>query len=130
MWISKKKWNEMNERIWELEKNSNKYAIRITELDEKLYCYDTYKKNVEKLLDAHLCDYSDGFQEIRGGNTVRYYSRILKEINHNNLNFPSNKVKDVTLEELTRLVIDGEPIVRKTMEEKTNYYGGSGIVND
>lgn len=123
MWISKKMWNEMCNRIDELEKNSTKYAIKITTLDEKLYYYDTYKKNVEKLLDAHLCTYSEGLQVMRGGENLRYYSKILKEINHNNLKTDTDKVKDITLQELAKLVMDNEPIVRKTMEEKTNYYG-------
>ena len=113
----------MVSRINELEKNSSKYARRITELNEELYYYDSYKKNVEKLLDAHLCDYEIGFEEVRVGGNFRYYNKVLKEINHNNLKTDTDKVKDVTFQEVAKLVIDNEPIVRKTMEEKTNYYG-------
>ena len=123
MWIRKCKWNEMCDKVDVTSSNLIKTMKLVAELEEKLKNYYAYEKRVEKLLDAHICVYNWDYQEIRGGNSVRYYSKVLKEIIHKSQTSCTNEISDVTLEELAKLVIDGTPIVRKTMEEKTNYYG-------
>ena len=123
MFISKRKWEEMCERIDVTSSNLIKTIRMVTELQDKLKNYDAYEKRVEKLLDAHVCVYDEGYQEIRSGNSVRYYSKVLKEIIHKNQTSSTNQISDITLEELARLVIDGTPITRKVMEENIKEYG-------
>ena len=123
MFISKRKWEEMCDRADVTSSNLIKTIKLVTELEEKLKNYDAYEKRVEKLLDAHLCVYNEGYQEIRGENSVRYYSKVLREIIHKNQTSSTNEISDITLEELARLVIDGTPITRKVMEENIKEYG-------
>ena len=93
MWISKKMWNEMVSRVSKTE------------------------RELRYLTDCHEEIKTINFkgEELNTDFAVGYKHKIEK--------VDTDKAKDVTLQEIARLVMDNEPIVRKTMEEKTNYYG-------
>lgn len=84
----------------------------IADLKEEVVALEkahTYKSEENIIFD-------DGRTVITGGKRIKVF-------NHDGVKVDTDKVKDVTFQEIARLVMDDEPIVRKTMEEKTNYYG-------
>ena len=88
MWISKKKWNKMCDRINKLEDAHSK----------------KYRKEWSSLLEGYFL-MEDGYEHSN------------KELKVN-----TNTIPNVTLEELTRLVIDGTPIERKENIEMTSKF--------
>ena len=124
MFISKRKWEEMCDMVNVTSSKLTKTIKMVAELQEKLKYYDTYKKNVEKLLSAHICNYGEDFEAIFDGNhNFKYYNMILKEIIHTPQTSSTSQISNITLEELARLVIDGTPITRKVVEENIKEYG-------
>ena len=108
MWISKRKWNEMEDKIDWANNNSIKTITKITELEEKLINYNWLNNTVRELELAHkdeIYTYVDGNRCTR---TKRKYSHEQEEIKTS-----TDTIKDITLEELARFVIDHEPIVRE-----------------
>ncbi len=98
MWISKRKWNEMEDKM-------NNMLHRDAVIFERL---ETLKDELVELERAHkdeIYTYVDGNRCTR---TKRKYSHRQEEIK-----VSTDTIKDVTLEELARLVIDHEPIVRE-----------------
>ena len=98
MWISKRKWNYMESKM-----------VLMCDTIDRLKCgHDSLKDELIELGRAHkdeIYTYVDGNRCTR---TKRKYSHRQEEIKTSTSN-----IKDVTLEELARLVIDHEPIVRE-----------------
>ena len=92
----------MEDKINWANNNSIKTTTKITELEEKLINYNWLNNTVRELELAH---YVDGNRYTR---TKRKYSHRQEEIK-----VSTDTIKDITLEELARLVIDREPIVRE-----------------
>ena len=110
MWVSKKKWNEMEEKVNEIEKRNNKIGNLIPTLADRTNRYEELNKNVEKLISAHK-EVEETEACIRGGVKLSIFSKTSYE--HNEPKASTSNIKDITLEELARFVIDHEPIVRE-----------------
>lgn len=95
MWISKRKWNEMERRVNDLEKE-----------DEKIFYLS---REVERLRNAHITNKVTSYVDEAG--KVHYTTKYPYYDNTNRAS--TSNIKDITLEELARLVIDHEPIVRE-----------------
>ena len=98
MWISKRKWNVMEDRM----------VLMCDTIDRFKRSQDSLKDELVELERAHkdeIYTYVDGNRCTR---TKRKYSHRREEIKTS-----TNTIKDITLEELARLVIDHEPIVRE-----------------
>ena len=122
MWISKKKWNEVCEMFDTINLRFENVATRVEELEKRTYDYEDYKIRVEHLLGAHDCEYSKCFRGIRDNNGHTIPTPIV-EVKHKIEKSSTENIKNITLEELARLVIDGTPITRKVMEENVKEYG-------
>ena len=110
MWISKLKWNEMEQRVNDLEKRNNQIGNLIPTLVDRTNHYEDLNKNVEKLISAHK-KVEETEACIRGGVKLSMFSKTSYE--HNEPKASTNNIQEVTLKELVRLVIDREPIVRE-----------------
>ena len=110
MWISKRKWNEMCEKVNDLEKRNNQIGNLIPTLVDRTNHYEGLNKNVEKLISAHK-EVEETEACIRGGVKLSTFSKT--SYKHNEQTVNTSNIKDITLEELARLVIDREPIVRE-----------------
>lgn len=110
MWISKRKWNEMCEKVNDLEKRSNQIGNLIPTLVDRTNHYEDLKKNVDKLISAHKkVEETDTY--MNDGLKLAMFSKTSYE--HNESKASTSNISDITLEELARLVIDREPIVRE-----------------
>ena len=108
MWISKHKWNEMEYNINMVDVLNSKIILMCDTIDRLKRGYDSLKDELIELERAHkdeIYTYVDGNRCTR---TKRKYSHRQEEIKAS-----TNNIQDVTLEELARLVIDHEPIVRE-----------------
>ena len=93
MWISKRKWTEMEDRMDILLHRDAVIFGRLETLKDEL-------TELEKAHKDEIYTYVDGNRCTR---TKRKYSHKTS----------TNTIKDITLEELARFVIDHEPIVRE-----------------
>ena len=108
MWISKRKWNEMEQNINMVDVLDGKIILMCDTIDRLKRSHDSLKDELIELERAHkdeIYTYVDGNRCTR---TKRKYSHRQGEIKTS-----TNTIKDITLEELARLVIDHEPIVRE-----------------
>jgi len=97
MWISKRKWNEMEDRVNELEKRHN------------ILTQSVYSKIA--ILNREISQ-------------VGEFARVLNMNMGKNSTVNTSNIKDITLKELARLVIDREPIVREeNVKVKVEYTG-------
>ena len=119
MWISKRKWNEMEQNINMVDVLNGKIILMCDTIDRLKRGYDSLKDELIELEKAHedeICTYMD---RDRCTYTKRKYSHRQKEIKASTSN-----ISDITLEELARLVIDREPIVREeNVKVKVEYTG-------
>ena len=98
MWISKRKWNKIEENIFLMNKTIENIVFRQEVIkDELTELEKAHKDDIYTYIDVNRCTC-----------TKRKYSHRKEEIKASTSN-----IKDVTLEELARLVIDHEPIVRE-----------------
>ena len=98
MWISKKKWNKIEENIFLMNKTIENIVFRQEVIkDELTELEKAHKDDIYTYIDVNRCTC-----------TKRKYSHKKEEIKASTSN-----ISDVTLEELARLVIDHEPIVRE-----------------
>ena len=98
MWISKKKWNKIEENIFLMNKTIENIVFRQEVIkDELTELEKAHKDDIYTYIDVNRCTC-----------TKRKYSHRKEEIKASTSN-----IKDITLEELARLVIDHEPIVRE-----------------
>jgi hypothetical protein len=97
MWISKKMWNEMCDRIELVEENTRGLIETHTEIEAKEKFWSISSKRFYPICDTKM---------------VKKYTHSIN----------TNTVPNVTLEELTRLVIDGTPIERKENVEMTSKF--------
>ena len=93
MWVSKKKWNEMEDRM-------NILLRRDAVIFERLEILKDELTELEKAHKDEIYTYVDGNRCTR---TKRKYSHKIS----------TDTIQDITLEELARFVIDHEPIVRE-----------------
>ena len=93
MFISKRKWNEMCDRI------------------------DKQQNKINELVACHEIKYSPCFDYLRN---ICLRENGFK---HENIKVSTKEISNITLEELARLVIDGTPITRKVIEENVKEYG-------
>ena len=98
MWISKKKWNKIEENIFLMNKTIENIVFRQEVIKDEL-------TELEKAHKDEIYTYVDGN---RCTCTKRKYSHRQEEVKASTSN-----ISDITLEELARLVIDHEPIVRE-----------------
>ena len=110
MWISKRKWNEMEDKVNDLEKRNNQIGNLIPTLVDRTNHYEGLNKNVEKLISAHK-EVEETEACIRGGVKLSMFSKT--SYKHHSETVDTSNISDITLEELARLVIDHEPIVRE-----------------
>ena len=119
MFISKRKWDEICERIDEL--NSENY-----ELNETLKQYYII---LSQLADLH--NYEEAIKKEKysivtmpkSKNRVPFLDRNVLYHSQTTEKSSTKEISNITLEELARLVIDGTPITRKVMEENIKEYG-------
>lgn len=98
MWISKRKWNKMEENIFLMNKTIENIVFHQEDIkDELTELEKAHKDEIYTYIDVNRCTC-----------TKRKYSHKKEEIKASTSN-----IKDVTLEELARFVIDHEPIVRE-----------------
>ena len=97
MWISKRKWNEMEDKISVLEKRD----ARLWEEWAKL------KVISDGLAMAHKDEITKRYSK----DGCEIYAREYLHEYESTVN--TSNISDITLEELARLVIDHEPIVRE-----------------
>ena len=103
MWVSKKKWNEMEDSIKLVDVLDRKIILMCDTIERLKRSQDTLHDELIELEKAHkdeIYTYVDGN---RCAHTKRKYSHKTS----------TDTIKDVTLEELARFVIDHEPIVRE-----------------
>ena len=108
MWISKRKLNEMEQNINMVDVLDSKIILMCDTIDRLKRSHDSLKDELVELERAHkdeIYTYVDGNRCTR---TKRKYSHRQEEIK-----VSTDTIKDITLEELARLVIDREPIVRE-----------------
>ena len=108
MWISKRKWNEMEDRVNEIDVLEDKIILMCDTIDRLKRSHDSLKDELVELERAHkdeIYTYVDGNGFTR---RKRKYSHRQEEIK-----ISTGTIKDITLEELARLVIDRETIVRE-----------------
>lgn len=111
MWISKRKWNEMEDRMDILERRNIQICelIRsIPDISDKLINYGWLVSAVRKLELAHK---NELYTDIDSTGHACTKNKYIHERNEPKAS--TSNIKDVTLEELARLVIDHEPIVRE-----------------
>lgn len=115
----------MCDRIDSTNSNLIKTMVKLGELERKIQYYTIYEKSVDRLLEAHNVIYKmDEFEQVKGGKAVSYYYRVIKEILHREQSTSTDKLSNITLEELAKLVIDGTPIERdEKLDVKMKYYG-------
>ena len=99
MWISKRKWNEIEEKI--------KMVDSVLKKEDEYLSY--LSNEVKNLRDAHITTKSTSYIDNNG--VVRYSTKY-KYCDHT-IKASTSNISDVTLEELARFVIDHEPIVRE-----------------
>ena len=99
MWISKRKWNEMEYKI--------KMVDSVLKKEDEYLSY--LSNEVKSLRDAHITTKSTSCIDNNG--VVRYSTEY--EYCDHTIKASTSNIKDVTFEELARLVIDREPIVRE-----------------
>jgi len=110
MWISKRKWNEMEDKIDVLEKRNVQLGKLASTMVDRTNNYNELEKNVEKLISAHKkVEETDTY--MNDGLKLAMFSKTSYE--HNEPKASTSNISDITLEELARLVIDREPIVRE-----------------
>ena len=98
MWISKKKWNKIEENIFLMNKTIENIVFHQEVIkDELTELEKAHKDEIYTYIDVNRCTC-----------TKRKYSHKKEEIKASTSN-----IKDVTLEELARFVIDHEPIIRE-----------------
>ena len=97
MWISRKKWNEMEENIFLMNKTIENIVFHQEVINDEL---TELEKAHKSEICACTCDEKNRLK--------RKYIHRQEEIKASTSN-----ISDVTLEELARLVIDHEPIVRE-----------------
>ena len=98
MWISKKKWNKIEENIFLMNKTIENIVFRQEVIkDELTELEKAHKDDIYTYIDVNRCTC-----------TKRKYSHRKEEVK-----VSTSNIKDITLEELARLVIDHEPIVRE-----------------
>ena len=95
MWISKKKWNEMRDRL------------------------NKHDKSINELIDCHKVNWTPYITYEFGHEEIRLFQNGLT---HNTITISTDTIPNVTLEELTKLVIDGTPIERKENVEMTSKF--------
>ena len=108
MWISKRKWNEMEQDIDMVDVLDGKIIFMCDTIDRLKRSQESLKDELVELERAHkdeIYTYVDGNGCTR---TKRKYSHRQEEIKTS-----TDTIKDITLEELARLVIDHEPIIRE-----------------
>lgn len=103
MWISKRKWNEMEEKIKMVDSLDRKFILMYDTIDRLKRSQNNIHDELIELEKAHkdeIYTYVD-----RNGCTCtkRKYSHKIS----------TNTIQDITLEELARFVIDHEPIIRE-----------------
>lgn len=108
MWISKKKWNEMEEKINMVDSLDRKFILMYDTIDRMKRSQENMHDELIELEKAHKDEIYTYIDVNRCTCTKRKYSHKKEEIKASTSN-----IKDVTFEELARLVIDHEPIVRE-----------------
>lgn len=114
MWISKKKWNEMQNEINNLKIDSKSLRTRVYNLE----CI------IENLIEAHNeikveKEYYD-YSNLTPYNPIpELKTKMVTKYTHSS---DTKTVPNVTLEELAKLVIDGTPIERKENVEMTSKF--------
>ena len=108
MWISKRKWNEMEQNINMVDVLDSKIILMCDTIDRLERGYDNLKDELTQLEKAHKDEIYTYMDRNRCTHTKRKYSHRQEEIKAS-----TNNIQDVTLKELVRLVIDREPIVRE-----------------
>ena len=108
MFISKRKWEEMCERICMLDATN---GVLIQMVDRLENSHKELFKDIKNVKD---------FGECLNTKIDRQYWELRKDIRKGT---STKEISNITLEELARLVIDGTPITRKVMEENIKEYG-------
>ena len=108
MWISKRKWNEMEDRVHMVDALDSKMFIMCDTIDRMERSQKSMKDEFTQLEKAHKDEIYTYMDRNRCTHTKRKYSHRQEEIKAS-----TNNIQDVTLKELVRLVIDREPIVRE-----------------
>ena len=121
MWISKKMWNEMCTKLDNLESLCANNEITYQRLKNRLVDVEII---VENLTKAHNeIEDEEEYLSFPNGMYGRYEmkKRKIKKYNHT---INTSTIPDVTLEELAKLVIDGEPIKRTEKIDMTTEFHG------
>ena len=108
MFISKRKWEEMCDRVDDLDETNNTLRTMINNL------YGGCSEIQEDTRRIKL------FVESLNTKVERQHYELRRDACKG---VSTKEIKDITLEELARLVIDGTPITRKVMEENIKEYG-------
>lgn len=87
MWVSKRKWNEMDERI----------RMQYEMIEAQYKTIREIETNVNNLTNCHNLVYPNQYRD-------GYFTHKSEKINTQNIN-------DITLEKLAKYIIDGEPLV-------------------
>ena len=120
MWISKKKWNEIGNKLDNLSSLCTHNEIMIQRLSERLSDAETTIKN---LIEAHN-EIEDEEEYLSLNGIYGRYEIKKRKIKKYNHTMNTSTVPNVTLEELAKLVIDGTPIERtEKVDMTTEYYG-------
>ena len=121
MWISKKKWNEIGNELDNLSSLCAHNEIANQKLRERLSDAET---TIENLTKAHNeIEDEEDYLSFPDGMYGRYEmkKRTIKKYNHT---INTSTIPNVTLEELAKLVIDGEPIKRTEKIDMTTEFHG------
>ena len=111
MWISKKKLNELYKRMESILSQNGILRAHI------LNRIETLENNTKELIKAH----NQFEEEEKYLSNFSYAPRTRKVMKYNHT-IDTDTIKDITLEELARYVIDNKPIVREeTIKVKTEY---------
>lgn len=108
MWISKRKWSKIEEKINTVDMLHRKMILMCDTIDSLKRSRERIDNELTELEKAHkdeIYTYVDGNRCTR---TKRKYSHRKEEVK-----VSTSNISDITLEELARLVIDHEPIVRE-----------------
>ena len=108
MFISKRKWEEMCDRIEGLDETNNTLRAMINNLGSGRNEIHEETRRIKLFIEALNTKVERQNYELRRD--------ACKGVS-------TKEISDITLEELARLVIDGTPITRKVMEENIKEYG-------
>lgn len=122
MWISKKKWNRMCDKISEIEVSFECRDVFIKKLDARVVESDGI---INGLIEAHNeIEDEEEYLSFPNGMYGHYEMKKRKTKKYNHA-MDTKTIPNVTLEELAKLVIDGTPIVREqTIKVKKEYGRG------